>query len=184
MDVTMRPVQAPRRALLSALPLLLLMPGFALGMEYFPTGLGVLVACGVFPFLALWAAIIYFETLNPLLALARTWKLIRWAPAMGLGLLAGALNLLFFMFLESPIWEMCVQLFSWLVPPAPGAVAAYFTIATSCAAAVFLYLFFLITILSGGLQYFSFREVGDALGLREQLNQVGQTRKIRGLARE
>jgi hypothetical protein len=47
-----------------------------------------------------------------------------------------------------------------------------------------MYFFFLLTILSGGLQYFSYREIGDANSLRQQLGQIGQTRKIRGLARE
>lgn len=184
MDGFQRPPFAARRAILSGLPLLLLMPGFALGLEYLSNFFGVLVSWAIFPFLALWSAIIYFETLNPFAALSRAFKLTRWGPAMGLGLLSGALNLLFFMFLESPLWDMTIQLFSWLVPPAEGTMAAYSTIATTCAAAIMMYFFFLLTVLGGGLQYFSFREIGDAASLREDLAQVGQTRKIRGLARE
>ncbi len=183
-NTAQRPVFQPRRVLLSVLPLLLLMPGFALGLEYLSGFIGVLVSWAVFPFLSLWAAVIYFETLNPFTALARTRRLIGWGPAMGLGLLAGILNLLFFMFLESPIWDMTLELFSFFVPPAEGAVAAYNTIATTCAAGVLMYFFFLLTVLCGGLQYFSFREVSDAASLREELDLVGQTRKIRGLARE
>ena len=79
---------------------------------------------------------------------------------------------------------MTLELFSFFVPPAEGAVAAYNTIATTCAAGVLMYFFFLLTVLCGGLQYFSFREVSDAASLREELDLVGQTRKIRGLARE
>ncbi len=183
-NTAQRPVFQPRRVLLSVLPLLLLMPGFALGLEYLSGFIGVLVSWAVFPFLSLWAAVIYFEMLNPFTALARTRRLIGWGPAMGLGLLAGILNLLFFMFLESPIWDMTLELFSFFVPPAEGAVAAYNTIATTCAAGVLMYFFFLLTVLCGGLQYFSFREVSDAASLREELDLVGQTRKIRGLARE
>lgn len=184
MDSEERPAFSPGRALLSYLPLLLLMPGFAFGLESLSSFLGVLLSWAAFPFMALWAAVIYFETINPFVALGRAFRLMRWGPAMGLGLLTGALNLLFFMFLESPIWDMTIELFSWFVPPAEGAMAAFSTIATTCAAGVLMYLFFLITVLSGGLQYFSFREVGDAASLREDLEQVGQTRKIRGLARE
>lgn len=102
---------------------------------------------------------------------------MRWGPAMGLGLLAGALNLLFFMFLESPLWDMTIQLFSWFVPPAEGAMAAYSTIATTCAAGVLMYFFFLLTVLCGGLQYFSFREVGDQLSLHEDLEQQRRREK-------
>lgn len=184
MEATQRVPSSPGRALLAGIPLLLLMPGFAFGMESLSELAGVLISWAIFPLLALWAAVIYFETHNPLLALSRAWKLIRWGPALGLGLLTGALNLLFFMFLESPIWDMTLELFSFLVPPAEGAMAAYSTIATTCAAGVLMYFFFLLTVLCGGLQYFSFREIGDAVSLREELESVGQTRKIRGLARE
>lgn len=184
MDGLQRLSFSPARALMAGLPLCLLMPGFAFGLESMSTMLGILISWGAFPFLAIWSAVIYFETLNPFYALSRAFKLMRWSPAMGLGLLAGALNLLFFMFLESPIWDMTIELFSWLVPPAEGAMAAYSTIATTCAAAVMLYFFFLLVILSGGLQYFSFKEVADASNLRDELEQVGKTRKIRGLARE
>lgn len=184
MEETQRIPFSPGRALLAGIPLLLLMPGFAFGMESLSELAGVLISWAIFPLLALWAAVIYFETHNPLLALSRAWKLIRWGPALGMGLLTGALNLLFFMFLESPIWDMTLELFSFLVPPAEGAMAAYSTIATTCAAGVLMYFFFLLTVLCGGLQYFSFREIGDAVSLREELELVGQTRKIRGLARE
>jgi uncharacterized membrane protein SpoIIM required for sporulation len=184
METSQGPVIEPRRRLLSVLPLLLLMPGFVFALESLSSFMGVVLSWVVFPFLALWAAVIYFETFNPFKALVRTWQLIRWSPAMGIGLLTGFINLLFFMFLESPLWDMTIGLFSWFVPPATGAMAAYTTIATTCAAGVMMYFFFLLTILCGGMQYFSFRETEDAISLREALELVGQTRKIRGLARE
>lgn len=184
MDPTQHPPRSPRRALLAALPMLLVMPGFIFLLQSFSNFWGVLISWAAFPFLALWMAVIYFDTLNPLSALARTWNLTRWGPSFGLGLLAGALNLLFFIFLESPIWEMCIELFSWFVPPSEGAMAAFSTIATTCAAGVLLYFFYLLTMLCAGIQYFSFREIGDAASLREEMEHVGQTRKIRGLARE
>jgi uncharacterized membrane protein SpoIIM required for sporulation len=168
----------------TVLALLALIPGFGASLELLSQFFGVMVSWILFPFLSLWTAVIYFETANPLKALVRTFRIIRWVPAVGIGLLAGTLNLLFFMFLESPIWDMTLELFSWFVPPAEGAMAAFTTISTTCAAGILMYFFFLITILCGGLQYFSFREIADAGSLRQQLEQVGQTRKIRGLARE
>lgn len=184
MDETRRVPFAPGRALLAGLPLLLVMPGFAFGLENLSGFAGVLLSWIGFPFLAILSAVVYFETFNPLQALVRTFQLMRWGPAIGLGLLSGALNLLYFMFLESPIWEMTLGLFSWFVPPAEGAMAAFTTIATTCAAGVMMYFFYLLTLLCGGLQYFSFREIRDAASMREDLETVGQTRKIRGLARE
>jgi uncharacterized membrane protein SpoIIM required for sporulation len=175
---------SPGRALLAGLPLLLLMPGFVYGLESMSNYSGILISMAIFPLLSIWSAVIYFETLNPFKALSRAAKLMRWGPALGLGLLASALNLLFFMFLESPLWDMTLELFSWFVPPAEGAMASYSTIATTCAAGVLMYFYFLLTMLCGGLQYFSFKEIGDAASLREELKLVGQTRKIRGLARE
>jgi hypothetical protein len=160
------------------------MPGFVYGLESMSNYSGILISMAIFPLLSIWSAVIYFETLNPFKALSRAAKLMRWGPALGLGLLASALNLLFFMFLESPLWDMTLELFSWFVPPAEGAMASYSTIATTCAAGVLMYFYFLLTMLCGGLQYFSFKEIGDAASLREELKLVGQTRKIRGLARE
>jgi uncharacterized membrane protein SpoIIM required for sporulation len=173
-----------RKVWKAGLALLLLMPGFAFGLASLSDFWGVILSWAGFPFLALWATVIYFETLNPFAAFLRCWQLIRWGPALGLGLLTGLLNLLFFMFLESPIWEMTLQLFSWFVPPAEGAMAAFNAVATSCAAGVLMYFFFLLNILCSALQYFSFREIYDAASLRDELASVGQTRKIRGLARE
>lgn len=173
-----------RRVLVSGLPLMLLMPGFAFGLASLSGFWGVMLSWLGFPFLALWATVIYFETLNPLSALTRTWNVVRWVPTLGMGLLTGLLNLLFFMFLESPLWEMTLELFSWFIPPAEGAMAAFNAVATSCAAGVLMYFFFLLNLLCGGMQYFSFKEIADAASLREELNTVGQTRKIRGLARE
>ena len=88
------------------------------------------------------------------------------------------------MFLDLPVWEWALQLFSWVVPQQEGAMQAYLASATTGAAGMLLYFIFLMTMLSGGLQYFSCREIADAASLFEGIEKVGTARQIRGLARE
>lgn len=136
------------------------------------------------PFFGLWAATMYFETYNPAAALERAWQLFRVGPALGVGLLTSLLNLLFFMFLESPIWDMSQQLFSWMIPPTTEAMAAYSTISLTFVASAILYFFMLLTMVCCGILFFSLREIKDAKSLHKRLEQIGQAKKIRGLARE
>lgn len=184
MDMAERPLYPRWRMWVSALPMALLMPLFILFLRAENGALAWMVAMAVYPLLAVWAAVIYFEDLNPATALFRMFRLIQWGPAFLLGLMTVNLTLLFFLFLDTPIWQMTLQLFSWLAPSGGDAMAIFSTVTTTCVAGILLYLFFLMILLGGALQYFSFREIADAATLQKGIEQVGQTRQIRGLARE
>ena len=164
--------------------LLLLMPAYAEIMQRFDDFEGLALSWIAIPFLSVWAAVIYFETLNPFAALLRAFKLIRWGSAIGMGLLLGFFNLLFFLFLDSPLWSMSLQLLSWFVPEARDAMSNFQAVATTFVSGVLMYFYVLISLLCGGLQYFSFREVADAASMRDELERFGHNPKIRGLARE
>lgn len=184
MDTEERPLFSRQRVLFAALPLLLPVAGFAGVFQWWDTGWGYLLNIAVYPFLALWGAVIYFETLNPLNALIRAFQLMRWGQGLVLGFLTVTLQVLLFMFLDFPVWDWTLELFSWLVPQREGAMQSYVAIATTGAAGALLYFIFLLTSLCGGLQYFSCREVSDAASLFEGIEKVGTGRQIRGLARE
>jgi hypothetical protein len=143
-----------------------------------------MLAITVFPFLALWMAVMYFETINPFQALTRTLGLMRWGQGMILGFLVANLSLLLFLFFDFGIWTMVLQFFSWLVPPGEGKMQAFLTIATTAAAALVIHSAFVLTVLGGALQYFSLREASDANALHQNIGRIGQARQIRGLARE
>ena len=183
MDIAQRTRFSRGRVFLSALPLALIMPLFILFIRAENGVLAWLLSMAAYPFLGMWAAVIYFEDLNPITALIRTFRLVRW-PTVVLGLMTINLMLLFFLFLDTPVWEMTMQLFSWLVPSGGDAMAIFHTIATTTMAGILLYLFFLMIVLGGALQYFSCREIMDATQLRKGIEQVALTRQIRGLARE
>ncbi|MBX2893038.1 MAG: stage II sporulation protein M [Saprospiraceae bacterium] len=184
MAAEMRVPFSRKRMLLAVLPMLLPMLGFVFVFQLWEEGAAFLWGMAAYPFLALWSAVIYFETLNPLAALLRAFRLMRWGQGLTLGFLLVMLQVLLFMFIDTPIWGLALQLFSWLVPQQAGAMAAYTTIATCGAASVLLYFVFLMIALCGGLQYFSSREITDATSLFEGIEQVGSGRQIRGLARE
>ena len=184
MDRTERPLYPRWRMWISALPLALLMPLFILFLRAESGALAWMLSMIAYPLLALWAAVIYFENLNPVTAIFRMFRLVQWGPAFILGLMTVNLTLLFFLFLDTPIWQMTLQLFSWLVPPGGEAMAVFSVAATTCVASILLYLFFLMITLGGALQYFSCREIADATSLQKGIEKVGVSRQIRGLARE
>ncbi|GAB4488894.1 MAG: hypothetical protein OHK0019_05870 [Saprospiraceae bacterium] len=182
MDTDERPLFPRRRMLLAALPIALVMPGFAFLIQ--SSNIALLLSMAFYPFLALWCAVIYFETLNPFAAFGRAFQLMQWGQGLTLGFLTVTFQVLIFMFLDFPVWDWALQLFSWLVPQQAGAMQAYVMVATTAAAGILLYFIFLMTMLNGGLQYFSSREITDAASLFDGIGKIGTARQIRGLARE
>lgn len=179
---------APEPALRKMIPtiLYLLFPSaaFAVFFGLWENGYMYLPAIAAYPLLSLWAAVIYFERLNPFSALIRAFGLMRWGSGLVLGFLVVSLQVLVFMFLDFPVWDWTLELFSWLIPQQEGAMQTYLTVATTTAAGILLYFIFLLSMLCGGLQYFSCREIADAKSLFKNLKNVGMSKRIRGLARE
>ncbi len=167
-------------ALVMALPMPLFLFVFRLDASLFTW----LLIWFAYPFFALWCAVLYFETYNPLTALGRTFSLIRWGEAILLGFLASSLGVLLYWFLDSEIWDLILRFFSWLVPSGGDNMRNFVAIATAISAGVVTYFMLLTLLLGGALQYFSGREVTDAAQLREGIERIGTTRQIRGLARE
>ena len=163
------------------LSMLLPAAGFVLSLKIQGIGLLCLI---VYPFLALWAAVIYFENRNPVLALSRCFSLLRWGHGMMLGFFMLVLCYLMFAFIEFPVWNLALELFSWMIPRTDGAMEAYRSISTAAASMLILYFLYFLTMLGGALQYFSGREAHDAKNLYRELEQLGGKRQIRGLARE
>lgn len=142
-----------------------------------------LLGIGIFPFLGLWMATAYFEN-SAWHSLPRTLRLMRWGQGFVLGFLTINFALLLFLFLDSELWRILLQFFSWLVPPEGAAMQRFVMYATAFAASFAAHLIWLLLVLTGMLQYFSYREIADAVHLREGITSVGKARQIRGLARE
>lgn len=168
----------------SALALLAPMPFFLWVFRIDANMLTWLLIWFAYPFFALWSAIISFESPNPLRALVRTFSLIRWGEAILLGFLVSSLGVLLYWFLDSEIWDMVLNFFSWLVPSGGNNMRNFTVIATAVSAGVVTYFMLLALLLGGALQYFSGREVSDAAQLREDIGRIGTVRQIRGLSRE
>lgn len=178
------PLFSWKRMLQIALPLAIPALCFAGIFRLWDNGMAYLVGMVACPFLAMWSAVIYFETAHPLTSLLRAFRLMQWGQGLVLGFLAMTLQALLFMFLDFPAWSWALELFSWLVPQQEGAMQAYVAVVTTFTAGILLYFVFLLTTISSGLQYFSNREVNDAVSLFEGIEKIGTSRQIRGLARE
>jgi uncharacterized membrane protein SpoIIM required for sporulation len=172
------------RMLLSVLVIALAMPSMILMLQASNAGLGWLCSMILYPFVSLWCAVMYFEDINPFSALMRAFSLARWGMLLVVGFLTVNLGMLLFLFLDTPVWQMAVDLFRWLVPPKEGAMQLFGTLVTTSVAAFIWYAFFLFWAFTGAFQFFTYREVADAPSLADGIKKVGIARKIRGLARE
>ncbi len=174
----------PGRLALVVLALLLPVAAMALTMRIYEGTIIWLLSMSLFPVLAFWAALLFFETPNPIIAMGRTFALLRYWSGFLLGFLLINLGFLMLWFIDSSIWETVTNFFSWLAPPGEGNVGHFMTVFTSVSACIILYFLFTLLFLTGGLLYFSNRETVEASYLRESIQEVGTRRKVRGLARE
>jgi len=179
-----KPAVSVLQLMWSALAMTLPAAGFICFLRIEPGFFGWFFAMAAYPFLSLWCAVLFFETSNPFTSLGRAFNLMPWLPGIVTGILTVNLNLLLFWFLDSPVWEMILQLFSWLVPPGADNMRTFHAIVNIVVASMLLYFNYLLNIICGGLLYFSSREIKDAVTLREGIETVGMSRQIRGLARE
>jgi len=184
MDTEKYPLFGLRQMGLRGLALLLPVLGMVF-MQWsganFLSWMGAMTLC---PLAAFWAAAIYFENANPLVALGRTFSMMRWGISLTLGFLTVNLGILLFTFLDFPIWKIVMEFFSWLMPTGDDSGRRFYAVFTTCTAAAIIYFLFLLTALCGAMQYFSDRETHDADHLAEGVEKVGTTRRIRGLLRE
>jgi hypothetical protein len=153
-------------------------------MQAAPGVLVWLLAILCLPMLYLWAAVAYFDDSNAWRIVGRSARLFYLFESLAVGFLYVNLGLLLLLFLDSGLWEMSLHLFSWLAPAEPDRIREFMTAATMIAAAAGCYFIHLLFSVSAALKYFSSLERTEARALREKIEQVGKTPKIRGLARE
>ncbi|MEZ4943528.1 MAG: stage II sporulation protein M [Saprospiraceae bacterium] len=137
----------------------------------------------VLPFFALWLAVAYFEKAS-WRSFLRSMQLMQWGQGFVLGVLIINFAFLLFLFLDSSVWNIVVQFFSWLVPPDESSMQQFFAYTTAFAISLIVHFVWLLLLLGGMLHYFSSRERMDAMHLYEGIGRVGATRQIRGLAKE
>lgn len=144
-----------------------------------------LFAMALSPLMAMWGALMFFENPNPLTSLIRNFSIFRWGNALGLGFITIGLGGLLFLFIDTSVWSLILDLFGWLVPSSKeSANQTYYNVATTFSSAFVMYFLYFIIMLCGGLLYFSSREVSDADTLRKHIKTIGANRQIRGLPRE
>lgn len=136
------------------------------------------------PVFSLTAFVLRFESLNLFSAFLRAMSLMRWSVGFLIGLIAVNFGVLLFLFLDSPVFGLFAEFLSMSVQAEGDNVRNFTAVLLTFVASSFIYFSIWTIMLSGALQYFSYREISDALSLREGIEQVGQSRKIRGLARE
>ena len=137
-----------------------------------------------FPMLAHLIAVIRYDNKNPFIALPDvlkgTWS---WTPFL-VGFLICNMMALFIWFMDSEIWRITLQFFSWLVPPGEQNMHHFVTTVSTFILSAAFHFAWLLLVISGALYYFSYREINEANYLHEQIDEIGATRQIRGIIRE
>ncbi|MFN4079267.1 MAG: stage II sporulation protein M [Saprospiraceae bacterium] len=137
-----------------------------------------------FPFFTMMMAIIRFTQSNPLAAFGLAAGLIRVGDMVSLGLSGALPVLMFFLFLDTGIWDMFVRFFAWMQPGAADAQQSFYTIVTIGISALFLCIWVILNCIAGALLYFSQYERFYCANLREEAEAIGTQRRIRGIPRE
>ena len=168
------------RYLLLLLPVELFIQVFQMGIQAWVWVLGIIA----FPVIAHWMASIRYDRQNPLESAGSVIKGgLSWTSVL-IGFLVCNLMLLYMWFMDSEIWKITLQFFSWLIPPGEQNMHHFVTaVTTFVLSAVFHFAWLLMTV-SGALYFFSNREITEANFLHEQVDDIGATRQIRGIFRE
>lgn len=152
----------------------------------FFTWYSVLLALVLFPFVALWGVLLLREGRNVFKAFNRVWSLFfaslgRSFSALLLFFFTGLLILTIF---DSFLVKILFDLLSWIIHFEPETMSLINNIVLLFLHFFILLLFFMLLFAGMGLLYYTLIEIHEAEGLRQRLQQLGQSRQIRGLDRE
>lgn len=144
----------------------------------------LLLAATSFPFFTVMMAAMRFTHPNPFRAFGETLRLIRPSDMLSLGLSSVLPAFMLFLFLDTGIWEMVVQFFSWMQPGETASRQSFYVVTTMTLAALFMWLWVIVSSIAGALLYFSQYERRYCLNLREEVKAIGTKRRIIGIPRE
>ena len=138
----------------------------------------------LFPALTHWMAAIRYEPERFWNSLTLSLKGIKSWTSVFSGFLITNLLMLFLLFMDSELWTILIQFFSWVVPPGEQYMARFSAITTTLTISFAVNFAWLVLVISGILYFFSNRELTEANHLHAQIDQVGTARQIRGLPKE
>lgn len=138
----------------------------------------------LFPALTHWMAAIRYQPDNFWNNLMLSIKSIKSWTSIIAGFLITNLLMLFLLFMDSELWTILIQFFSWVVPPGEQYMARFSAIVTTLTLSFAVHFAWLVLVISGILYFFSNQELTEANHLHAQIDQVGTARQIRGLPKE
>ncbi|MEM1215189.1 MAG: stage II sporulation protein M [Bacteroidota bacterium] len=138
------------------------------------------------PLALLYTSVLFAERANPFVAIGRTFELLQgnFARPFGLNLLNLLLGLALFTLVNSVFVGLFFQLLNWIIAGDQAFLDAWSWRITTFLLVLIASFIWSMLFTGTYLLYFSLRETKDATGLREQLAQIGQQKRLRGLERE
>jgi len=148
--------------------------------------LSLLLALVAFPVLILWAFTAFREGSNIMAALGRAVNLVAtdFSKVLSLSLALVLLSLLFYNIVNSMIFSLFLDAIAWNFP-VEGDSRKHLTIMLSAwSTALVLYLLSFLFFIGIGIMYYSFLEIYEANSLRQQIQFIGNSKRIQGMERE
>lgn len=145
----------------------------------------IFIALTVFPLLMLWLTVMLYEQRNPFSALRRMLALV--APlgqVYALYLVLLLIVLLFSYIVSSPILWFLIDIVGINVSADMGSPELIFALILTYIFALFFCIAFPLFMISAGLLMGSLRERLEASTLLQEIEKIGTTRRLQGLARE
>lgn len=148
--------------------------------------IAVIVLPFVIPYFFIWSQVMIIEKLGPVSALGRAWALNRSAFGRGIGLyiVLFLLGTLFFTISDSAVTSLFIGVLEWVIY-FEQSVMDQISVVLEIGIIFFIMLLIYAMVASGiGLLYYTMKEILEANHLFENIETVGQTKKLRGLERE
>ncbi len=146
----------------------------------------ILLFTFVAPILFLWIFINYYENINIIQGLGRTFSLLSGniSHLLGLFVILILVGLLFYGILDTFLLWFFIDMIGWNIAADQSTMDVVFALLLSFTSIFFLSLIFTIMSLGAGLLYFSLLEIEDAPSLKARIKQIGQRRRIQGIEAE
>jgi len=140
----------------------------------------------VFPFIALWMFSIWKNGLYSVQGYFYAWGLARgrWGMLLGSYYLLALMGYLLFSFANSIFVDTYLNMVSWNMHLTQVALDNFMAIFTAYICVFALFAIFALIFTGTAFTYFSLMEISEARGLLARIEEIGMSKKIKGLMRE
>ncbi len=146
----------------------------------------ILLFTFITPILFLWMFVSYYEEINIIQGLGKTFGLVsgNFSTLIGLYILLVLISVLFYGFMDTFLLWFFFDMIGWNVSLDETSMDQFLSMLLAFTSVFFMSLIFIIMTIGGGLIYFTLLEIEEAPSLKEQIKNIGVRRRIQGMEAE